>query len=259
MIGILLLLGLFGMAAGSSSGSLPPPGTTPPKPDVPAPTPTPTSSCSSPLAGLTFLEIFVGGAKAGDAVPVLVFLHSRNQSAAAYVAYMKRLKVPARVILPNAPGGNGKHRSWFALEGKTANQALLAAQMNAATDQLVKFIDAIRQCSGASKVVLSGFSQGASLVYALATLAPDRVHAAIALSGWLPTPLWARANGPRMASTIGLHGNTDTTLPFGPTTTYANTMIGLGEPFTFEAFNGGHEPTDHALAEWQKWVEASLA
>lgn len=196
------------------------------------------------LAGLTYLTRYAGGAKPDQALPLVVFLHSRGAKPSGFTSFVNRVKVPARVLFPGGPHVKSGRHSW-ATVGARGDQERLAADLKASAAQLSDFITAAEQCfPTVGRPVVTGTSQGGNMAYAIASQYPDSVRGAVALAGWLPESMW----NARMARTYAAHGKYDATVPYDRTAGYWQAMQGRGADLETRTYNVGH--TTSGMGPW---------
>jgi phospholipase/carboxylesterase len=84
--------------------------------------------------------------------------------------------------------------------------------------------------AGGSRPVLTGFSQGGILTFAVAASRPELVTAAVPIAGWLPPALVPGALPPGAAAVPirAFHGGADDRLPAGPTRELVERLRSLG-------------------------------
>lgn len=200
------------------------------------------------FAGMRFIEVMTGGASSTDDVPVHVALHGLGAGPEHMRSHVEKITVPARHILLEGPakissGGHG----WTVERCGSKDQQKLAEQMNWTANKMELALDQISECFGRN-VVLSGFSNGGSMAYAIAARDLIPVDAVVALAGCLPTSLRAP-----MTNTVGIHGTGDTTVKFQNTAAWAP-----GAGVDWRPVDGGHIPAD-GLAIWKTEIERRLS
>jgi phospholipase/carboxylesterase len=95
-------------------------------------------------------------------------------------------------------------------------------------------------------VIVTGFSQGAMLSFALATSSSLSVSAAVPVSGRLPRSKWpeARAIGGLPPRIVALHGESDAMIPIADDRALIAHMQSIGFPAEIRTYpNTGHEIT----------------
>jgi predicted esterase len=188
------------------------------RPKVPGPNPAPTPDSTTQrtinLGGLETIELVTGGAGLDDDLPIVVGLHGRGGSSSAMAEVVRSMPEPFRFLLPNAPG-SGSSRSWWGPSTGSATAEVIAAAMPPAADVLVPMLIAVEATYGRVPM-LFGHSQGAMLAYLIAAQHGTLVRLVVAVSGWLPPPLYP---APPQYQTVywpmivGIHGETDDVVP----------------------------------------------
>jgi phospholipase/carboxylesterase len=164
-------------------------------------------------AGVRFVEILTGGASPSDALPLVVGIHGLGGDPERYGLILSSLSLRARVILPYGLEPYGDGFAWFP---PWRDDAELAAGTQRAADRLAAMIDELvrrRPTTGAP--IVTGFSQGGILSFALAVLHPESVRAAFPVSGLLAPSLWPSQlpAGRAMPRVHALHGTADDRVP----------------------------------------------
>lgn len=167
------------------------------------------------------------------------------------------------MILPQAPTPYGPGFAWFPFRFQDRNDAALAGGISAAAARLAQLIDVLQaQRPTRGRVVVTGFSQGGMLSYALALSQPQKIEFALPISGELPAQLWPtvrpkRGSVPRM---IALHGVADTVVPFEADDKLAQHLRGLGYPLELVRYEGvGHRISEEMSARVKRELSAVLA
>jgi phospholipase/carboxylesterase len=198
-------------------------------------------------AQLERLELVTGGARADDALPLVVAIHGLGDTPSGLVPLFEGFPLAARVVLPRAPTPHAGGGSWFPLPWDRGGEAAFERGVAAAAAQLAALLETLpRERPTEGRPVVTGFSQGGILAFALATTRPDLVSAAIPIAGGLPRGLWPRAL-PRGASAVrlrALHGRNDEVLPPQPTEALVAHLRRLGFDAELRLFPG----TGHALS-----------
>jgi phospholipase/carboxylesterase len=199
-------------------------------------------------AGLRYLEIVRGGASPDEQLPLLLVIHGLGDK--PHHDWLQAVDVDSnvkvRMILPQAPTPHGDGFSWFPYRAGSLDQAALAQGISAAAERLTRMITVLRtQRPTRGRAVVSGFSQGGMLSYAVALSRPELVEFAVPISGMLPGPLWpvrARTVGwfPRIRS---LHGKADSVVRIDVDQQLVERMRQLGYPVELVAF----EATGHTI------------
>ena len=200
-------------------------------------------------AGLRYLEIVRGGASPNEKLPLLVVIHGLGDK--PHHDWLQAIDVDSnrkvRMILPQAPTPHGNGFAWFPYRAGSLDQAALARGISAAAERLTRMIEVLRtQRATRGRAVVTGFSQGGMLSYAIALSRPDVVECAIPISGMLPAPLWPERGRdaswfPRIRA---LHGETDSVVSFDVDRQLVQRLGELGYPAELTAFGAtGHTIT----------------
>lgn len=200
----------------------------PVKPAAPAPSraipPAPAPADELPeLAGVHYLEFVTAGADPEAELPMIIAIHGLGDSPEGFRGLLERFEQPARVILPRGLDAHGPGWSWFPVRVSDVSDddlQQLAVGIERAADALVPAIEQLTaQRPTTGKPIVTGFSQGGMLSFALAIQHPQLFSAAFPLGGWLPEPLWP---GPASADTpmipiLAFHGDADARVPYPAT------------------------------------------
>jgi phospholipase/carboxylesterase len=151
----------------------------------------PVSSAPAEAAGVRYLEQVTGGADAREALPMIVGLHGLGGQPERFARVVAGLGVRARLILPYGLMQAGEGFAWFDL--REGDAAAHAHRLQQAADRLAAMIEVlVKTRPTRGKVIVTGFSQGGMLSFALAALHPEVIGAAFPLSGMLVPKLWPR-------------------------------------------------------------------
>lgn len=209
-------------SATSAAPATPPGSATPSTPSATPSTPSPARTTPSDAGfevaeGIHYLVRYSGRASAGPTVelPMVVAIHGLGDRPERFQLF-GRFPIAARVIVPRALKPHGDGYSWFDISVRDPDQARVAEGMKATTDKLAKMIEAVAQrYPTQGKPIVTGFSQGGMLSFALATRRPELVAAAIPLAGVLPESLRTPTAPEAAPPIIALHGDADPVLPIG--------------------------------------------
>jgi phospholipase/carboxylesterase len=201
------------------------------KPGAPPPTPARTTSAARPsvdaaqppteAAGLGVHELVTANGDPTKPLPLVIALHGLGDRGSSYLSLFAGLPVAVRVVALDGPlpfgtakdGPSGGH-SWFdRVEGglERAGPGIIASAKRVA--DAIAVLRAARPTRG--PVVVTGFSQGGALSYAVATRHPESVDAAFPIGGWLPHDVWPNDLGAakKKPKIRGFHGLDDTRVP----------------------------------------------
>lgn len=170
---------------------------------------------------LEYVERILGGAKADEPLPMIVAIHGLGGSPESFAELFSDLDVRARLILPAGPDPYVVGTSWFPLKPPDEMLAGIRRSERLLAD-LLRSLPRSRATIG--KPVVTGFSQGGILSFALAVFHPNEISAAIPVAGSL------RANYPapplHPPPIRALHGTEDRVIHFDWAT---QTVAGLRE------------------------------
>ncbi len=205
------------------------------------------SSAGGHLAGVDYIEFVTAGANPDTRLPMIVSLHGLGYDSSAHVKWLEQLKVPARIILPNAfftQGGNEKKRAWWP---SYSNRALQDASKG-----LAKFIYLIQRCRPTSgKPLLTGHSQGGYVAIDFAAQFPELISFSIPVAGARNGLLWDDV--PRVPM-YPIHGTLDSS--YNSAFKYYNEMVSRGLPVYPTAVEGGPHRINSKNAEiWLDLLE----
>lgn len=202
-----------------------------------APAPT-TPAVSAPPAALAYVERGAG--------PLVVVMHGFGDVPEHLRDAVVGCALPVRVVAPRAPTPAGDGFSWFERRVQPdGTRGWDVAGIEARTDELAALI---RTLSPTHRAVVTGFSQGGVLSFAMATRHPEAVVAAIPVSGAVPDALVVAA--PPAAPPIrALHGLDDDVLEAMPAIDAVRRLRDLGwdaEIATFPGVRHAIPPEVHA-------------
>jgi phospholipase/carboxylesterase len=213
-------------------------------------------------APLERLELVTGGAGPGDALPLVVAIHGLGDSPRGLAPLYERLPLRARVVLPRAPTPHGGGGSWFPLPWDPGGEAAFERGVATAAARVAALLEALpRERPTQGRPVLTGFSQGGILAFAVATTRPELASAAIPIAGLLPRGLWPRALPPGAAALPlrALHGRDDEVLPPEPVEALVAHLRGLGFDAELRLYpETGHEVSRAMLRDYHALLVDAL-
>lgn len=192
--------------------------------------------------GIRYLEVVIG-ADADARLPLVVFFHGRGDR--AHRTWIRGFAEPARYVFPEAKAAFGSGFSWFSYIAGEADTDVVAAAIAGSTENVHAMLEAlVSERPTRGKPIVSGFSQGGHLSFALALLHPESVAFALPVGGDLPEPLWPahKAAGTQYPAIVALAGREDRVIRFASTERTVNALRERGFDVTLHAFDGaGHE------------------
>ncbi|WP_437321821.1 alpha/beta hydrolase [Sorangium sp. So ce385] len=240
-----LALASLAAVAACERRATPPSGGAPAGPAKEAPPAAPAASAPAAAAPaeVEFLEEITGGADKSEALPLIVAIHGLGDRPESFAGLLSGADVKARLVVPRGLAPYGDGYSWFPLQQALASDAvgqgiLRAAAALAAT---IERISAERPTRG--KAIVTGFSQGGALTFALALHHPRVVGAAFPVSGWVPPAVLSGASAadPAAPALVALHGDADRRVPLDPTRDALAALAGRGVKARLERYPGvGH-------------------
>lgn len=164
---------------------------------------------------LQYIEVLTAGAKAEERLPMIVALHGLGDTPEAFVEVYRGFPSKARIIAPRAPEPWGSRGfQWFrarvrsrgskAVADGTMRSAILVARL---VEELVDDKPTI------GKPVVTGFSQGGFITYAVAVHHAKLVRGAVPLSGGLMPESFPTARPDNAPPIRALHGAADSVVP----------------------------------------------
>lgn len=243
-LSLVLLLALATLTLGACRGG--PPGDDPAHtrdattaPPPPAVVPTVEPSGLRRIGDFRYLEFTTGGAGPDATLPMLVAIHGLGDTPENFANLVRDLPVQARVIVPRAIDDNVPGWSWFPIRARDPDVAGLSKGMMRAADVIASGVTdllTIRPTKGAP--IVTGFSQGGMLSFALAAKHGAIFGEALPVSGWLPPPLWPRTSDE--ATTIppifALHGTADPAVKYPPTVACVEHLRNRGANATLKTY-----------------------
>lgn len=164
-------------------------------------------------------------------------MHGRGDDPSRFRKLYEGMPLDATVILPRAPEQlRPKAYSWFA-SSRTTPPAELARQIGAQADRIAEGMQAAPVPM--DRVIVTGFSQGGMLSFALATRHPERVAVALPLGGALPVDLFPDGRGDTKIRAF--HGAIDQVVPLTPTKEAVARLDAEGWNVSLKTYDGvGH-------------------
>jgi phospholipase/carboxylesterase len=213
-------------------------------------------------AGLRYLEI-VRGDRADARLPMVVMIHGMGDRARADWLDAIGVTQPARFILPEAPDAYGDGYSWFGYKVRGDNpQSALADSIASATERVARALEVLRaQRPTLGRPIVTGFSQGGMLSFALALRHPELIELAQPISGTLPEPLWptAKAADDRRPPIRALHGTADEIVPIDGPRGLTAKLQALGYDAKLEEFpDVGHHVSAPMTSRSHQTLDAAL-
>lgn len=200
------------------------------------------------IAGQRCLVQRVGGARAGETVPLIISLHPMGGAPADALELFRSLKTPALVVAPcggleDAVG----NCAWYPLSDPNGPHA--------ASERVLAVAAAVQH---RGLPVVMGFSQGAVVAFEIAQEHPEAVAAVFPVAGTLPPALSSAAAGRRPVVHAFL-GEADPVFPLAKVR--ASIAFLRAEGFTADLRTYpalGHELSDAEAADVRAAVTAAV-
>lgn len=224
------------------TASVDPKTTAPPSSDsAPPPPQTEPEVVYLEAAGLHYVERVIGSDDPDAALPMVVAIHGLGDRPEAFSHLLDTVTQPARVILPRGLDAYEGGWAWFDTRARDPDVDKLGRGITKAADAIATGIAAIaakRPTKGLP--IVTGFSQGGMLSFALAVHHPEVVSVAMPVGGWLPPPLWP-TEAPKADATyppiVALHGTADAAVRYEPTKTATDALTELGYDVTLRTYD----------------------
>jgi len=162
-----------------------------------------------------YLEHMTGGARPDERVPMIVALHPMGGDPADLLELLRRYRRRARLILPYGHPSGGMY-IWYDSVGDDVAASLVTRE----ADRIAAALGALAAARPTvGKPLVTGFSQGGIMTFALAVTHPEALAAAFPISGLLPPSLYpsaALSSEPRPATlppVAAFHGASDLAVP----------------------------------------------
>jgi phospholipase/carboxylesterase len=160
---------------------------------------------------------------------MIVAIHGMGDRPESWIGPWGGLPVKARIIAPRAPRRYGSGFSWFTYPPKSEESA--AQEIREAADLVAAGLHAWQEDRPTvGKPIVTGFSQGGFLSFAIAVLHPGDVALAIPMSGGLPRPLVPREpiDAAAFPPIFAVHGDADRLVPISMAREPVQRMRALG-------------------------------
>jgi phospholipase/carboxylesterase len=209
-----------------------------------------------------YIEVVIGAATFDDPMPIVFVLHGRGGVAMLPGGPFIGLTHAIRVIVPQAPGRLGSGWEWLPVSVGSGLVDRLASSLFQVSSRLAAMIRAVsRERPTIGRAIVTGFSQGGLVTYALALHHDDVVSHAFPLSTWLPPPLEPlyRRDDLVYPTIRSMHGSADPVIPVAPTRELVDRLRGRGFDVELHEFAGvRHEMSAEMDALFHLWLEQAV-
>jgi phospholipase/carboxylesterase len=196
------------------------------------------------------VERVVGGATAEQALPLLIAVHGLGDTPENFLRVFDGFPEPARIVAPRGPYPWGEGAAWSTVMLADASPEALQAQLAEGSERVVALAEWLPgQRPTVGKPVITGFSQGGMVSFAVAARHPEAIAGAIPVAGWLPDGLVP----PALAVVVpirALHGEADDRLPLAATQQTVARLRAAGADVELKTYPGvGHTLTGPMRAD----------
>jgi phospholipase/carboxylesterase len=199
-----------------------------------------------PSGPLEYIEILTPGAAEGERLPMVIGIHGLGDRPENFGALYDGLPFKARVILPRAPRPWGSGFTWFDIDLPfKADQPTLAPSVARAADQVAALTDELMKIKPTTgKPLVTGFSQGGIISFAMAVRHPDKISLAVPIGGALPDDLIPNNKAdPGTPPIRAFNGEDDQLIPIAAARKTTRRLELLG----YDATLKGYLDTPHAV------------
>ena len=208
--------------------------------------------------GLTYVERLTGGAQPDEPLPIIVAIHGLGDQPEQFSRIFEGWTHRARVVLPAGPTPWGDGHAWMTVRSAELERVdELASQTEQAASKIAALIrDLTATHPTVGRPIVTGFSQGGMLSYAVAAHHGEGIRAAVPVSGFLPVPLYPE-KGKTIAPVFGLHGALDPVLSLDLAKETKSALENAGGTVTLRVYpNVPHRVTTTMRRDWLRFLEA---
>lgn len=194
---------------------------------------------------LEFVVTHTQGASPAESLPMLVLLHGYGDSPTAFIRPFQSLELHARVIALRAPEEAEGGFAWFPIATDGRESETFVRNLRSAEQRVAGMLETLpTRFNTCGRPVLSGFSQGAMLSFAVAALHPERIAAAAPFAGMLPRALWPTRPPSPMVPLEAFHGSVDGRIPFADGRAAVEALSRAGYTAQLATIPGGDHTID---------------
>ncbi len=188
--------------------------------------------------GLGYVERVTGGAAPDARLPMVIAMHGLGDTPEDFVDLFRELDVPARVLALRAPDPWHGGFSWFPIDEPRARQGKTRERARAVAEVAQKLA---RERPTRGKPVVTGFSQGGMLSFALAAYHPGVIAAALPIAGMLEPGMPPPVAEGRALPVLAFHGAADPRIPYAEAQHTVQRLKSAGRAATLSSYEGvGH-------------------
>jgi phospholipase/carboxylesterase len=193
---------------------------------------------------LEFIERLMGDATVDESVPTIIAIHGLGDTPENFARVFGGLSLRSRIILPRAPLTHHGGFAWTRARIVGGDARALDEDIDRRVNELVELLEHLAARPEIDRpFIVTGFSQGGILTYALTLAHPSLVRAAFPIGGTLPRG--RRENlpkAPRDAPRIlAFHGDADSIVPYAEDRALVDALRAGGWPAELHTAEGvGH-------------------
>jgi phospholipase/carboxylesterase len=213
------------------------------------------------IAGYEAHVLVTGGAKADDALPMIIGLHYSGATPDMIASDFDAIDFPARIVLPRGHHPRRDGFSWFPADYGKLSVAEQAKATLAVTDEISEFITAaVKRFATKGKPVIAGVSYGGDLSYLIAIHHPEQVAAAFPVAArcpaeWIPSSKTCDADCPPV---IAMHGDKDAIISIESGRDAAKRLVARGYRVELREYDAVHDFSAAMKADFTAAVKRLL-
>ena len=196
-------------------------------------------------------------ARGGQRLPAVVMVHGWQGNEKVMGIFERAVPKGTIVVSPRAPVEvAAESHGWFQVEG--GEPSFLAG-----LEALQSFVRQLPQAYPVDplRVLLMGFSQGASMCYALLSKEPELMMGVAGLAGFLPGPArqWLAPGRLAGKQVFIAHGTADEKVPVGQARAARDDLVRAGATVAYHEYEDvGHKLNAQGVRDLTQWLAARL-
>lgn len=213
-------------------------------------------SSAKSQAPLAYVERVLSAAPDAK-LPLIVAMHGLGATPESLLALFDGLDVPVRVIAPRAPDPWEVGSSWYPIDAPDRAPAVVRQR----AERVLALVDHVRkQRRTVGRPIVTGFSQGGVLSFALAAYHPQKLSAALPMAGWLWPSMTGFRKAPAGFRVTALHGQDDGRIRYAQAEQTVARLKEAGTDATLLGFAGvGHFASPEMIARFHAALREELA
>lgn len=192
--------------------------------------------------------------------PLLVLLHGRGSHEGIFYNMAPHLDPRLRVVSVRGPKVLGeKSFAWFDLDRNQEGMIYDGAEVLQCSERIIGFIDQLKQDNNwnPEKVLLGGFSQGAIMSLGTALKHPEKIDAALCLSGHLYPEFIENFEARPAHQELDIlvsHGKKDTVLPYSDMQAAVKWLSENKISASTYYYDSGHSWSPENFRDFRAWL-----